>query len=81
MIKRIIAWITIILLLGLYLSTLILALLGFSIYSTLLLGCFIGTLVIPIFGFVIIWLYSRYTGKKAPGDPDNSSIIENKANE
>lgn len=67
--KRIIAWICIGILGLLYLATLVLALLGVSIYSGLFLVCLLGTLVLPLLAFIVIYLYDRYNGKRAPGDP------------
>lgn len=68
--KRIIAWIIIILLAGAYISTLVLALLGFGLNSNLFAFSIIATFVLPILGFVIIYLYDRYNGLKGPGDPE-----------
>lgn len=67
--KRIVAWICIIILPLMYLTTLILALLGKDIYHPLLSACLLGTLLLPLFSFVIIWLIGRYQGKKVMGDP------------
>lgn len=71
-IKRIIAWIAIVLIAALYLTTLILALLGYGIYHPMLAICLIGTLVVPTLAFFIIWLLGRYNDKKVIGDPDKN---------
>lgn len=67
--KKIVAWICIIFLALMYITSLVLALLGHGITSNLLMACILGTLVVPILGFIIIWLYSRYNDFRAPGDP------------
>jgi len=71
-IKRIIAWIAIILLASLYLTTLGLAIAGFSVYNSMFLLCLFATLVIPLLAFIVIYLFDRYTGRIAPGDPLDS---------
>lgn len=68
-IKRIIALVAIGLLGALYLTTLILAILGVSIYNGLFVTCLIGTLGIPILAWIVIWLFDRATMRHAPGDP------------
>ena len=68
--KKIVAWVCIILLALLYLSLLVLALMGYGFNSSLFALCLIGTLVLPILAFIVIYLYSRYNDKKAPQDPD-----------
>lgn len=72
-VKRIIAWIAIGILLALYITSLVLALCGFSIYNGFFITSLIGTLVVPAFAWVIIWLYDRSVGKHAPGDPYNDN--------
>lgn len=67
--KRIAAWICIIILGGLYLSTLIMAIAGVSIYNKFFVASLIGTLVVPIFAFVVVWLIGRYTDRQVMGDP------------
>ena len=67
--KRIIAWCAIILLAALYLSTLILAIAGVSIYNGLFILCLFSTFVVPVLAFVVIWLYDRFTNRRGPGDP------------
>lgn len=69
-IKRLLAIITIVILLLLYISTLVLAILGHGLDSNLFMGCILATISLPIFSHIIIFLYSRYTGRKAPGDPE-----------
>lgn len=68
--KRIVAIVCIVLLLSCYLMTLILAIMGKTIYNNLFGLCLIGTIVLPILAFVIIWLYGRYNDRKVPGDPE-----------
>ena len=67
--KKVVAWICIIILASMYITSLVLAICGYGITSNLLMGCILGTLVVPILGFTIIWLYSRYNDLHAPGDP------------
>ena len=69
-VKQIIAWVAIGILVALYLTTLILALCGLSIYNGFFITCLVGTLVVPVFAWVIIWLYDRSVGKRGPGDPE-----------
>ena len=73
-IKRIIAWIAIILIASMYLATLVLALLGYGIYHPMLAICLIGTLVVPTLSFIIIWLLGRYNDKHVLGDPSKNMI-------
>ena len=68
-IKRIMAWICIVILGLLYLSLLVLALLGYGFNSSLFAICLTGTLVLPILSFIVIYLYSRYNDKKTISDP------------
>jgi len=67
--KRIFAWISLILLGLMYVSLLILALLGHGINSNLFGFCLLGTIAIPIFTWVIMWLINRAAGKIMPSDP------------
>ncbi len=67
--KKVVAWICIIILASMYVTSLVLAICGYGITSNLLMGCILGTLIVPILGFIIIWLYSRYNDLHAPGDP------------
>lgn len=68
--KRIAAWICIIILGCMYLSTLIMAIAGVSIYNKFFIASLIGTLVVPLFSFVVVWLIGRNTGRKVMGDPE-----------
>ncbi|MCQ2080984.1 MAG: hypothetical protein MJZ11_04950 [Lachnospiraceae bacterium] len=70
--KRVVAWISLIILPLLYLTTLVLALMGKDIYHPLLSACLLATLLVPLFSYVVIWLIGRYTGKEVMGDPQNS---------
>ena len=74
--KQIIAWIAIILLALLYLSTLVVALMGYGVQSSLFSACLIGTIVIPLIAFIILFLVARYNGGKAPGDPNTDPEFE-----
>lgn len=76
LVKRIVAWVAIVLIAALYLTTLILALLGFGIYHPMLAICLIGTLVVPTLSFIIIWLLGRYNDKHVLGDPSKNMMDE-----
>ena len=76
LVKRIVAWVAIVLIAALYLTTLILALLGFGIYHPMLAICIIGTLVVPTLSFIIIWLLGRYNDKHVLGDPSKNMMDE-----
>ncbi len=75
-IKRITAWICIVLLGLLYLSLLILSLLGYGFNSSLFAICLIGTIMLPILSFIVIYLYGRYNDKKVMSDPDEKKAPE-----
>lgn len=67
--KRIVAWVCLITLPLIYITTLVLALCGMDLYHPLLAICIIATIALPIFAYIIIWLLGRYNDKKIIGDP------------
>lgn len=70
--RQVVAMAGVILLVLMYVATLVLALTDNSSsgkFFALSLSC---TLVIPIIIFLYNWMYSRITGKKAMGDPDEA---------
>lgn len=70
--RQIVAMVGVILLILLYISTLILALVDNSATHSLFAMSLAGTLVIPIVIFLYSWMYGRITGRKAIGDPEPS---------
>lgn len=58
--KRIFAWVSIALLALLYISVLVLALMGYGFESNLFGFCLLGTIIIPIIVWVIVFLIDRY---------------------
>lgn len=72
--KRIVAWVCLITLPLIYITTLVLALCGMDLYHPLLAICIIATIALPIFAYIIIWLFGRYNDKKIIGDPVETDI-------
>lgn len=70
--KRIAAITGIILLVLLYLMTLITAIFDNSAAQTMFRLSLFGTLAVPLLLWIYLWLYSRMTGKRTIGDPENS---------
>lgn len=66
--KKIVAWISLALLLLLYLSTLIIALLGASYKDSMFMLCIYLTLAVPVVAFVLIWLSDRQHNRRSLGD-------------
>lgn len=60
----------VVLLILMYVTTLILALVDNSASHSFFAMSLAGTLVIPIIIFIYSWMYGRITGKKTIGDPD-----------
>lgn len=71
--KQIAAIIAVVLLLGLYITTLLVGLLSPVGHTTLFGICLFGTIAIPILAFLFIWIFGRATGKKVIGDPEESA--------
>lgn len=67
-IKKIVAWVVIVILGLLYLTTLILAICGSTLQSGLFVACLYLTIVLPVLAFVIIWLFDHVKGRPGPGD-------------
>ena len=57
--KRILAIIGIVILLGLYITTLLLAIFGNENTNTWFMACIIATIIVPIMMWVYSWLYNR----------------------
>lgn len=68
--RRIAAWIGIIVLVGLYLSTLILALIGTETSRTLLKFSILSTLILPVLMYGYLLLYKVLKGKGVPSVPE-----------
>ena len=66
--KRIIAWIAIILLAGLYVLTVVSALLSRPGAARLFHFCLGMTIAVPILAWIIIWCVGRFTGRKSMAD-------------
>lgn len=67
-VKRIAAWIAIILLVGLYVVTLVLALINSPATNSLFTVALVCTIVIPVMCWIFIWVYGQMTGKKTIAD-------------
>ncbi len=67
-VKRIAAWIAIILLVGLYVTTLVLALLNSPATNHLFMASAICTILIPVLCWILIWIIGKFTGKKTIAD-------------
>lgn len=65
--KRILALIAVILLVGLYIVTLIVALIGGEGTQQLFMACIVATVVIPCLMYIINWIYGL-AGKQAKED-------------
>lgn len=66
--KQILAIITIVLLAGLYIATLVLAIIGNEHTNGWFMACIFATIVVPIIMWVIQWLY-KMVKKKASENP------------
>ena len=62
--KRILALITVILIICLILATFVIAFLDFPNKNTVFFSCMIGTIVLPIMAWIIMWMYSVVTNRK-----------------
>lgn len=67
-VKRVAAWIAIVLLLALYLVTLILALLNSPATNNLFMVSLVCTILVPVMCWIFIWIYGQVTGKKTIAD-------------
>lgn len=57
--KQIAAWVCIVLLVGLYITTLICAVADFPGWQRMFGGCLVGTIALPILLWIYIWLYGK----------------------
>lgn len=62
--KRILALITVILIVCFILATLVIAFLDFPNKDTVFFSCIIGIIVLPIMAWIIMWMYSVITNRK-----------------
>lgn len=62
--KQIAAMICVVLLVGMYVATLIVALLDFSGWDRLFQACLVATIGLPILLWIYIWLYKQVKEKK-----------------
>lgn len=67
-VKRVAAWIAIILLVMLYVITLVLALINSPATNNLFMVSMICTILIPVLCWIFIWIYGQITGKKTIAD-------------
>lgn len=79
--KQIAAITGIILLVGMYLVTLILALCRFEGSFELFMGCLLCTVFIPVLLWIYIWIYGMLTRKKTiatlfPDAPDDEEVLK-----
>ena len=66
--KRIAALLAVILLVGLYVVTLLVAIFAPTEGSNLFAVCLMATIAVPLLAWVYIWLYGQMTGKKTMAD-------------
>lgn len=71
--KRIAALAGVVILLGMYVVSLIAALLDFPGSEKLFRVSFAMTLAVPLFLFIFIWAIGRMTGKRIISDPEDPS--------
>lgn len=62
--KRIMALITVILIVCFVIATFIIACLDFPNKETVFFSCMIGLIVLPIIGWILMWIFSTITGRK-----------------
>jgi uncharacterized membrane protein len=62
--KRIMALITVILIVCFVIATFIIACLDFPNKETVFFSCMIGLIVLPIIGWILMWISSTITGRK-----------------
>lgn len=65
--KQIMAVIAIVIILGLYLTTLILAILGNSVSHSLFLASLYATVIVPVMLYIILWLAKLLRGEDTTG--------------
>ena len=63
-IKRIVALITVILIVCFIIATFIIACIDFPGKETVFYGCIIGVIFLPIFSWIFLWMYSVLSNKK-----------------
>lgn len=63
-IKRILALITVILIVCFVIATFIIACIDFPGKETVFFGCILGVIFLPIFAWLFLWMYSVLTNKK-----------------
>lgn len=80
-VKRVAAWIAIILLVMLYVITLVLALINSPATNNLFMVSMICTILIPVLCWIFIWIYGQITGKKTIADLNLMQDPENKEEE
>lgn len=66
--KRIAAWVAIVLLVGLYIVTFVVALVYPPGAGNLFGACLMATVAVPLLAWIYIWLYGQMTGKKTIAD-------------
>lgn len=68
--KRILVIICLVLIVSVYITTLVLAICGMTVYDTIFAAFLIMCVFVPILAFILIWLIGRRQGKHVIGDPD-----------
>ena len=63
-VKRILAMITVILIVCFILATLVIAFLDFPNKQTVFFSCMMGVIILPIVGWIILWMYGVLTNRK-----------------
>lgn len=76
--KKILAIIGIVILGGLYLSTLILAIIGTSYSIHLLKASIIATIVVPVFLYIWLYLIKIFKNKKPLDNEEDMIVFDNK---
>lgn len=69
--KRILAWIGIVVLAGLYIATLVLAFLGSSMAQTLFRGAFAATILLPVLLYAMQLMYRLLKGDDKSDQPSD----------
>lgn len=62
--KRILALLTVVLIVGFILTTFILAFLDFPNKETVFFSCMLCVIVLPVIAWVLMWIISTMTGRK-----------------
>lgn len=79
--KQIAAWIAIIALVGLYIATLVFAIVDKENATGMFMVSLVATIVVPVLLWFYIWLFGKMTGKKTIADSGWSDAKDSKDSE